>query len=256
MKTIRLFGVALTALIALPAMAADLRAPVYKAPPAAPPVVRVFSWTGCYFGGNVGGLWVNKDFTGPIFGQTFNAHASSVIGGAQVGCNYQFAGGWVVGIQGDYDWTNAHTSRSGLLLVGGVPFADSFNVKSVASVTGRVGYAWDRFLGYVKGGGAWERDNFTFTFPAVTGTLSDTRSGWTVGVGGEYAFTNWLTGFVEYDYYNFGNRTNNLVCGPVACFAGGPVMFPFNVKETKNVVKVGLNVLFNAGPGPFAAAKY
>ena len=109
-------------------------------------------------------------------------------------------------------------------------------------------------LGYVKGGGAWERDDYTAVDPGgiARAFASETRGGWTVGIGGEYAFTNWLSGFAEYDYYNFGNRTNNLVCGPVACFAGGPVMFPFNVKETKSVAKVGLNVLFNAGPGPFA----
>jgi outer membrane immunogenic protein len=242
------FGLA--ALIAGPAAAADL---AVKARPLPPPVY-IFSWTGCYFGGNVGGLWVSKDFTGPVFGQTFSADASSAVGGGQIGCNYQFAGGWVIGIQGDYDWTNANTSRTGIFF-NGVPFTDSFKVRSVASVTGRIGYAWDRFLGYVKGGGAWERDNFTFTFPGVSATLSDTRSGWTVGIGGEYAFTNWLTGFVEYDYYNFGTRTNNVVCGPVACFVGGPALFPFDVKETKSVVKVGLNVLFGAGPGPgpFAA---
>ena len=37
----------------------------------------------------------------------------------------------------------------------------SSNVKGLSSVTGRVGYAWDRFLGYVKGGGAWEKDEYT-----------------------------------------------------------------------------------------------
>jgi outer membrane immunogenic protein len=238
-------AVALTVLVA-PAMAADLRAPAYRPPPP----VYVFSWTGCYVGGNVGGLWVNKEFTDlrfndRFFGQTFNADASSWAAGVQVGCNYQFAGGWVVGFQGDYDWTDAHTDRT-------VFFFDefaSFKVKSVGSVTGRVGYAWDRFLGYVKGGGAWERDELTFIFDnGAIGSLSNTRTGWTVGVGGEYAFTNWLTGFVEYDYYNFGHNSDNVFCG-------GACLFPFEVKETKSVFKVGLNYLFGA-PGPVAASRY
>src|SRR4051812_27209500 len=58
MKKILLATVALTALAAQ-AMAADMpvKAPAYKAPPPA-----VFSWTGCYVGGNVGGLWVNKEW--------------------------------------------------------------------------------------------------------------------------------------------------------------------------------------------------
>jgi outer membrane immunogenic protein len=249
MKKLSFATLGLAALVAAPAMAADLPKPVYKAPPPPPPI-PIFTWTGCYIGGNVGGLWVNKTFTAqtaPFLGQSFSSNASSAVGGLQGGCNYQFAGGWVVGIQGDYDWTNAHATRTGVLAAN---FTDSFSARSVGSVTGRVGYAWNRFLPYVKGGAAWERDNLTFTFPTVAATLSDTRSGWTVGVGGEYAFTNWLTGFVEYDYYNFGTRSNNFACGAVACFVGGPTLFPLSVKESKNVVKVGLNFLFGPGIGP------
>ena len=253
MNKFTLTGVALGALISGSAVAADLRRPL----PAPPPPVYVFSWTGCYAGGNVGGLWVNKDFTvlapafgpgNPFFGQSFSANANSVLGGVQAGCNYQFAGGWVLGVQGDYDWTDAHRDRDGVLFTN---FTDSFKVKSVASVTGRIGYAWDRFLGYVKGGGAWERDDITFAFiPTGTiATVSDTRSGWTVGVGAEYAFTNWITGFVEYDHYDFGTSSDNFVCVPIACF-GRTFGFPVDIKETKNVVKVGLNFLW--GPGPFA----
>ena len=109
--------------------------------------------------------------------------------------------------------------------------------KSVASVTGRIGYGWDRFLGYVKGGGAWERDELTFAFTGVIDYVSDTRSGWTIGIGGEYAFTNWLTGFVEYDYYDFGSRSNDFVCGPIACFVGGPVSAAIRRQGNQDVVQ-------------------
>ena len=62
-----------------------------------------------------------------------------------------------------------------------------------------------------------------------------TRSGWTVGIGGEYAFTNFVSGFVEYDYYNFGDRD--------VLFTGNTFStFTFDIKETKSVVKVGLNL--------------
>ncbi len=73
-------------------------------------------------------------------------------------------------------------------------------------MTGRVGYAWDRFLRYVKGVVAWEGDDHSYTDGVTTGTVSATRNGWTIGVGGEYAFTNFLSGFVEYNYYEFGSR--------------------------------------------------
>jgi opacity protein-like surface antigen len=81
-------------------------------------------------------------------------------------------------------------------------------VKSLASVTGRVGYAWDRLLGYVRGGAAWERDEYwaTTILLGTAYTARETRPGWTIGVGGEYAFTNVLSGFVEYNYYDFGTR--------------------------------------------------
>src|SRR5262249_14988069 len=122
MKNILRTTVALAALIAAPAMAADLArpAPAYKAPPP----VYVFSWTGCYIGANGGGAGVNKDYTVTSVGVarfgTFvfpavgvGSHtASSGIGGVQVGCNYQVPGsGWVFGIQGDYDWMRANGSH-------------------------------------------------------------------------------------------------------------------------------------------------
>jgi outer membrane immunogenic protein len=246
MKKLLLASAAMLALFGGTATAADLsvRAPVYRAPPP----VYVFSWTGCYVGGNVGGVWIRKDETlttafGPaVAGTAFGSHdADSVIGGVQAGCNYQ-VGGWVFGIQGDYDWTDA----SGSHVNPAIPtWTHNSNTKSLASVTGRVGYAWDRLLGYVKGGGAWERDEYTITAPFGIASTSETRSGWTVGVGLEYAFTNWLTGFVEYDYYDFGTRSNAFVTP-----AGTP--FSIDVKETKNLVKVGLNWKF----GGFAGAPY
>ncbi len=240
MKKFLLTGVALSALIAGPAMAADLpvRAPVYKAPP---PVPVYFSWTGCYFGGHVGGLWAKKDWTYVTFpaGVAAGSHdADDIIGGVQVGCNYQ-VGQVVFGIQGDYGWTDAHGSHNDLFFAG---FTDHSRIRSLASVTGRIGYAWDRFLGYVKGGGAWERDNYEFAFGGATfSTASETRGGWTVGVGGEYAFTNWLTGFVEYDYYDFGTRSNTFTDGTIV-----------DIRERKSVVKGGINFKFG-WDGPVAA---
>src|SRR3984893_19218677 len=76
-------------------------------------------------------------------------------------------------------------------------------------------------------------------------TVSLTQTGYTVGVGGEYAFLNWLTGFVEYDYYNFGNsNSSSLVCTAVVC---GIATTSVGVKTDINVVKAGLNLKL----GPF-----
>jgi outer membrane immunogenic protein len=226
MKKILLTGTALLTVVSGSAMAADLSrpapAPVYTKAPMMP----VFTWTGCYVGGNVGGLWAKKDWTG---GASSSVDISSWLAGAQVGCNYQI-NTWVFGIQGDYDWTNASASAADAL--GG---ADSTKIKSLASVTGRVGYAMDRFLGYVKGGGAWEADEYNISDAPEFASASETRTGWTIGVGGEYAFTNWLTGFAEYDYYDFGTKANTFT---------GNFAATVDIKETKSVAKAGLNIKF------------
>jgi outer membrane immunogenic protein len=252
MKRILLTSAALAALLSAPAMAADLARPIYKAPPPAP--VPVFTWTGCYIGGHVGGLWANKDWTDRTPGDpavSFGGHdADSWLGGVQAGCDYQFAGGFVIGIQGDYAWTDAKGSNANTAIP---ELTDESKIKSHATVTGRVGYAWDRFLGYVKGGVAWERDDYRIfgTIPSFVaiGTVvdvsaSETRTGWTVGIGGEYAFTNSLSGFVEYNYYDFGTRD--------VTFSDG--FTTVGVKETKSVVRAGLNLRF--GPVGPVVAKY
>jgi hypothetical protein len=63
-------------------------------------------------------------------------------------------------------------------------------------------------------------------------TASETRDRWTIGVGGEYAFVDWLTGFLEYDYYNFRNSTNTFVCaGCSFLVATAPINVTTNVTD-------------------------
>ena len=73
----------------------------------------------------------------------------------------------------------------------------SNNSNQLGSVTGRFGYAWDRFLGYVKVRAAWERIDYAMaTAVAATNAFSARETGgWTVGIGGEYAITEWLSAF-------------------------------------------------------------
>jgi outer membrane immunogenic protein len=235
------------------AIAADLRAPVHKA---LRPMAPAWSWTGCYVGGHADRLWAqSQDWIvrtpgGAFAGQSLGEHGiHSWIGGVQAGCDYQFAGGFVIGIQGDYGWANAQGDHDSAKETG---VAYHSKVKSLASVTGRVGYAWDRFLGYVKGGAAWERDEYWAT-TIVLGTAyaaQDTRPGWTIGAGGEYAFTNFLSGFVEYGYYDFGSRVITFI--PQVPGLGLAFV---EIKETKSVVRVGLNLRFGNYTTP-VAVKY
>jgi len=171
MKKFLLAGVASIALSAgAPANAADLAPrPAYKAPPVVAPV-PLFSWTGCYIGAHIGGGWGRKEFSDTALESSFvfvgdgngphsiRTDTSGFLGGGQVGCDYQFAPNWVVGIQGDF---------SGADIKGDVvdPFfklAKTFHARTdwLASVTGRIGWAWDRWLIYAKGGVAWVGDKY------------------------------------------------------------------------------------------------
>ena len=103
----------------------------------------------------------------------------------------------------------------------------------------------------MKGGGAWTNDKYAVS-TAATGALresgSASRDGWTVGAGLEYMFApNW-SAKVEYDYYDFGNKSTLLVSP--AGVAGDTI----NSKLTVNTVKAGVNYHFNWG-GP-VVAKY
>jgi len=251
MRRVALLAAGLS-IMAQAALAADLRPPPPPPVKAPPPPVYLFTWTGCYVGGHGGGLWLTKDFTAttvvgvPIAATNLGSHdASSWIAGVQAGCNYQFAGGFVIGIQGDYAWTKANGSHVDPFGLGTILSSDT---KSLGSVTGRLGYGWDRFLLYFKGGWAWEKDDYTWNVvPALPGavlTANETRTGWTVGIGGEYAFLDWLTGFVEYDYYDFGTKNLPFTFAPVT-------LVNIDIHERKSVVKGGLN--FKFGPSPVVA---
>jgi len=234
--------------------AADMRVPK----PRAPVVPYYFTWTGCYVGGNGGSFVASKDFTllettpglgydgiatngVSTIGTSLGTHSTSGgIGGVQAGCNYQM-GSVVLGIQADRDWSQASGSHLDHFIPGALI---SSQTTSVSSLTGRLGYGGERFLGYLKVGGARAEDNYTIVGPAITvlGTpfgsavASAKHSGWTIGVGGEYAFTNWLTGFIEYDYYPFDAKTVTFVSPAFGAFAD------IQVKEHKHVVKAGLNL--------------
>ena len=78
----------------------------------------------------------------------------------------------------------------------------------IATITGRVGFAFQpNWLAYVKGGGAWFRDNETVTdLGVLEATARVTRSGYVVGGGLEWLLGPKWSIFAEYNYMNFGRR--------------------------------------------------
>jgi opacity protein-like surface antigen len=239
---------ALAMVVAGPVLAADM--PLK----AETPFAARFSWTGCYVGGHVGGGFGRKDITDPVqlvqdsflgAGSTVDVTTVSpsptgVVIGGQIGCDYQFAPSWVVGIEGAASGSTMRNTRTvGLPLSPPDTALVKANTDFLPSLTVRLGYAIDNVLLYAKGGVALAGDKYD-----VTGSLGgtpfafeglDNRVGWTVGGGADWAFTHHWSAFVEYDYYQFGHG-NVLMSDPVNGFSG-----VVDVKQNIQVVKVGLN---------------
>jgi outer membrane immunogenic protein len=100
-------------------------------------------------------------------------------------------------------------------------------------------------LFYIKGGGAWAHDHYIFTEIDTVGTDSSiqdatkTRTGWTAGVGWEWAFApNW-SAWVEWNHYDFGNKIQQF-----SPDQDGTVQFEW-IKQRIDAFTVGVNYRFN-----------
>ena len=224
------------------ANAADLR--VRRPPPPPPPALApqpLFSWTGCYIGANVGGAWSHEDF-GP-FGSNSD---TGIAGGGQIGCDYQFAPNWMLGIQGMLD---------GADLSGDHTFFDETihtHVRWFGTVTGRLGFLiTPSVLIYGKGGVAFVGDHHSFD--CCGRDFASTRTGWDAGVGLEWMiFPSWSV-WLEWDHMGFGDRNEVFV------LPHGDVLVE-NVSQSVDKVLVGVNWRFGGfggfGKGLPVAARY
>jgi outer membrane immunogenic protein len=258
-------GAALAAFVAGPAMAADL-------PIKTPRMVmeESFSWSRCYLGAHVGYGWgQNKNnfgnavASGPTesfeafpaeFGP-FDHKTSGGLAGGQIGCNYQFAPNWVVGVEGEVWWSGIKGS-----FTAPEDFADPGTFSRFESrnrwdgdIALRLGYTSNRHLLYAKVGVAFGNFNYTEwhdDFPSTHAcpnggtcsvSFSKTVPGLLFGAGWEYAFLNNWSVKVEYNYINYASHT-------IPYPSAGAGLQDFGVHDTKQIVKIGVNYLFGDGP--------
>jgi outer membrane immunogenic protein len=217
--------VALTETFGASAFAADVSlfkgpAPAFEAP--------VFSWTGFYLGINAGygfgkSEWSNATTAGSIDPQ-------GALVGATFGYNWQ-TGSWVLGAEGDINATwISNSTTSGTGLCAGGTGCDTHNTW-LGTARARLGYAWNRYLPYVTGGGAFGTVKMS---PNTGGSEIDTRLGWTAGAGVEYAYKDAWSVKLEYLYTDLGTAT----CSASTCGADTDVSYK------ANLVRAGLNYRF------------
>jgi outer membrane immunogenic protein len=236
-----LAGTALLTLISGSAMAADMRpapAPVYtKAPMMAP----LYNWTGCYIGVEGGGAWGRSHHENSAGVHITNDYdvTGGLIGG-EVGCNYQVASTWVLGLEGDLSWVTKKGSANDIPPFN-VGFISGTKEKWLGTGRARVGYlVTPQFLLYGTGGFAVASVEADVTPPGfATFTESNTRWGWTAGAGGEYAFTSNWSVKVEYLFVQLQNASY-FSAPPI----GTGILPRGNVSLNNNIVRAGLNYKF------------
>lgn len=240
---------------------------------------EVFSWTGPYIGGHVGGVWTDFDFDpyttdvdvlqqadqgffnanpvpngpqpaaliGPFDVASFRVPSSGngshggdldnnsdagIIGGGQVGYNYQWHH-WVFGAEFDFSGSTAkgweRFSDTQSVFVDESPFLGMTTLQTMRTVEtdwtmslrGRVGYACGRVMLYLTGGPMWTdvrvgnhevaSTDFLFLGELFEGNVTNSNKNkdedvvmsWTGGGGIEWAFTKIASMALEYRH-NFG----------------------------------------------------
>ncbi len=240
---------------------------------AAPPQPVSYSWTGFYFGGNIGAdrASLNSDpfgfSTGAFtpdtgFGGTLSA---AIVGGGQVGYNWQF-NRLVLGLEADIqDTSHSQTIaflggfQCGAIGCGATPGIATAKTDVEGSIRARVGWAFDRWLVYGTAGFATAdvRVNSSgpttvpvlAAFPANTTSNHEVLDGWTVGAGVEYAVTNAVSVGVQYRYTDFGQTQFPVFAGATPLGTNNFV----NVGVKESQVTARLNVKLDGLPG-FAGA--
>jgi len=270
----RLLGVVAVTVLATSAMAADVGRPVYKAAPA--PAFVPFTWSGFYIGGNLGVAWTDSNnfafgidpvvgsVLGPLTVLSRGDSSANFLLGGQIGYNWQ-AGAVVFGVEADGSWLNRE-GRDTLITFGpglgtgfGSVAGDNIvlrrELEGLFTLRGRLGYAPGPWMWYVTGGLAGAGLQHELTATAVRGGVifersfveEDTRWGWTIGTGVEFALSNnWSIG-AEYLYMDFGTRTLNHPALAGAALAAGSPAFGVgsaDFEDRLHVIRAKLNYRF------------
>jgi outer membrane immunogenic protein len=194
------------------------KAPVVKAPPPAS------SGSGFYIGVNAGYGWNRAHLSDGVSG--IGISVPTGMAGLTFGYNAQ-SGAVVYGLETDFDgaW-NKGTNRAAAPCPGCETGLTYFG-----TVRGRLGYAVCQALPYFTGGLAYGEVK---TGVAGGPKDRDSRAGWTVGAGVEYALGGAWSAKTEYLYFELGRAT----CQAVACIPDT------SVKLTGNLLRAGLNYRF------------
>jgi outer membrane immunogenic protein len=258
------------------ALAADLpsrKEPIYAPPP--PPL----TWNGFYAGLNVGGGWNSNsvnNLAAPYWDPAFpfgaavagtknlfflptstnnNGTSGGVVGGGQVGYNFQFNPSIVVGVETDFQGSsigNNDKSQAAPFYLSPLSAAGAPGLLvPLASIGG--GHAGIDWIGTVRGRAGWLvtpslliYGTAGFAYAGVyAGNYDNTRTGWTAGGGLEWLVAPNISVKAEYLYADLSSG------GTTGGFGWN---YGYHLHPELNIVRAGVNYHFNwAAPVPVLA---
>jgi outer membrane immunogenic protein len=233
-------------------------------------------WDGVYAGANLGGAsnsacseWGLPGSGGAAAAGTFGnqacASGNSVIGGAQIGDNFQY-GHLFWGLEAALDYRSPKSASGSLAYAGTTPasgtytFASKLSPTDLLLVAPRLGYAGAQWLPYIKAGGliasgshysavAYTPSGATAPTVSFNGTRSFSSFGWAAGGGIEWGLNGpWSMGF-EYLHTSLGGASSSAA----ACAGTAAACEPFASLRlenshngfTSNMFRIGVSYYFS-----------
>ena len=235
MMKLKLLGTGLAAMTllatALSAQAADIPRPIYKG---VQPVVAYYNWTGFYLGINGGYGWGTSTWS--LLPGTKISPNGFLVGGT-IGYNYQ-VNRWVFGAEADLSLSSKSGVHGSSINLLNPLFTVGTSEKTLATLRGRVGYAWDRFMVYGTAGVALAQVEAQDLGALTSGSETKTMVGFAGGAGIEYAFLNNWSVKAEYIYVDLGSAT--------FLQNSDPLGLPHEVSLTNQLFRVGVNYKFGS----------
>jgi outer membrane immunogenic protein len=253
----------------------------------APAIAPVLNWTGFYAGADLGGAVLGGNGQSnffqpdpdPLFAnlrQNQPANGTSFLAAVHAGFNWQFAKYLVAGIEADGQWQKpryAFCRENDIRSVAcfdnsfGYSYVNS-ETRSIATVRGRLGVAFDRWMIYGTGGAAFTTvDTVLATNCAIAGCAnsgganftvtkySSSLTGWVAGGGVEWMLANNWLARAEYLHADFGTVTNTLLLNPITqCAPAGACGLSWSRQVREDILRFGLSYKF--APWSPVVAKY
>jgi outer membrane immunogenic protein len=190
----------------------------------APAYAPAYNWTGLYAGVNAGYGWTKS--------------MNGVIGGGQIGYNWQTSN-IVLGLETDIQASGQRGTKNVTGTTGAITLSETDKMNYFGTARARLGVAMDRWLPYVTGGLAYtsvNRNGNALTGATGTYSATNTKTGYAIGAGVEYAFAQNWSAKLEYLFLGYNGNTNTYALAPATTVAYG--------RLNDNVVRIGANYHF------------